>query len=154
MTDGYTVRGEDGFAPTYDEDETVEVRKGDLRAVLDVCTGSMDFGSGFLDNEQVEAIRKLAEILDVDPLRVTPSNFACQYGAPHQWAWSKEWRHAKITAPPRQVDRRHRIKGASTEPVETEVLVEPGHWYCWRCRHVDTDRPAPGEPTEDPGDDL
>lgn len=81
----YTVADEEGFARTYDEDEIVTIRKGDLRAVMDVGTMSMDFASGFLDNEQVEALRKCAEILGIDPIVVTPSNFACQYNGKHQW---------------------------------------------------------------------
>lgn len=81
----YTVRDEDDYAVTYDEDDPIEVRKGDLRALLDVATGSMDFVSGFLENEQVEALRKIAGVLDVDPLLVTPSNFVCLYKGHHAW---------------------------------------------------------------------
>ena len=81
----YTVRDEPDFEPTYNEDDTVSVRKGDLRAVLDVATQSMDFGSGFLDNEQVKALRKAAEILGIDQLIVTPANFVCQYKGRHEW---------------------------------------------------------------------
>ena len=77
---GYSVEGEDGFARVYEEDETVTIRKGDLRALLDVATGSMDFGSGFLDNEQVEVLRRLAPFLGIDPDVVTPPNFKCAYG--------------------------------------------------------------------------
>lgn len=143
MADDYTVRDEDGFVPTYDEDETVTIRKGDLRAVLDVATGSMDFGSGFLDNEQTEALRKAASILGIDPLVVTPAAFACQYGAPHDWQWTEMRRVAIVKRPPPRDDSHHRVKGVSYEPVETEVRMEPGYWYCWRCRHVGEGLPAP-----------
>ncbi len=85
MTNEYSVHDEDGYARTYDEDEVVSIRKGDLRAIMDVGTMSMDFGSGFLDNEQVEALRKGAGLLGIDPITVTPSNFTCQYKPPHQW---------------------------------------------------------------------
>lgn len=85
MAAKYTVENEPDYARTYDEDEPVTIRRGDLRALLDVATGSMDFGSGFLDNEQVEALRKVASVLGVDPIIVTPSNFVCQYGGEHQW---------------------------------------------------------------------
>lgn len=81
----YTVRNEDGYAVTYDEDEEVLIRKGDLRAIMDVATGSMDFGSGFLDNEQVEALHVGAVILGIDKIIVTPSNFVCQYAGHHDW---------------------------------------------------------------------
>lgn len=85
MANEYTVRSESDFAPVYDEDDMVSIRRGDLRAVLDVATGSMDFGSGFLDNEQVEALRTVAVVLHIDPIEVTPSNFACLYQG-HDWA--------------------------------------------------------------------
>lgn len=81
----YSVESEPDFSRTYDEDEMVTVRRGDLRALLDVGTMSMDFGSGFLDNEQVEALRKIAVVLDVEPLAVTPANFVCQYTGEHEW---------------------------------------------------------------------
>lgn len=88
----YSVTSEDGYERTYDEDEVIEVRKGDLRAVLDVATMSMDFGSGFLDNEQVEALRKMAGIIGIDPMLATPTNFVCTYNATgHQWEWHPNW---------------------------------------------------------------
>jgi hypothetical protein len=89
MTEPFSVHDQPGFERTYDEDETVPVRKGDLRAVLDVATQSLDFGSGFLDNEQVEVLRKLAVMLDIDPMLATPYNFRFQYGCKaaghHTW---------------------------------------------------------------------
>lgn len=81
----YTVTDEDGYARTYDEDEGVLIRVGDIRAVLDVATMSMNFASGFLEEEQVEALRKLAGQLGIDPLLATPHNFVCKYSGTHQW---------------------------------------------------------------------
>lgn len=81
----YSVHDEPDYERTYDEDEQITIRKGDLRAVLDVATMSMDFGSGFLDNEQVEALRKLAAIIGLDPIIATPFNFVCQYRNRHTW---------------------------------------------------------------------
>lgn len=81
----YTVADEDGYARTYDEDEGILIRVGDVRAVLDVATMSMNFASGFLDEEQVEALRKVASQLGMDPLLATPHNFVCKYGGTHQW---------------------------------------------------------------------
>lgn len=72
------------YERVYDEDDTVEVRRGDLRAVLDVATMSLDFGSGFLDSEQVVVLRRLAEIVGIDPRVATPANFVCQYYG-HTW---------------------------------------------------------------------
>ena len=114
MSDTFSVHDQDDFARTYDEDEKVSVRKGDLRAVLDVATMSMDFGSGFLDNEQVESLRKLADIIGIDPLLATPSNFVCQYRGEHQWRWNP---NATFGGRP--------------------------HWYCSLCRHFDMERPPP-----------
>jgi hypothetical protein len=114
VSDTFSVHDQEDFERTYDEDETVAVRKGDLRAVLDVATMSMDFGSGFLDNEQVEALRKLASIIGLDPIVATPSNFVCQYRGEHQWQW-------------------HPGGG----------LAGRSHWYCSLCRHTDMERPAP-----------
>lgn len=65
--------------------ETIEIETDLLRALFDLATGSMDFGSGFLDQSDVEALRKVAKLLGVDPLLATPSNFTCQYRGVHEW---------------------------------------------------------------------
>jgi hypothetical protein len=122
----YSVRDEPDFEPTYDEDEVIEVRKGDLRAILDVASESMDFGSGFLDNEQVEALRKGAEILSFDPLAVTPTNFECQYTGTHEW---------KFEAEP------FGIMVSTGQPV-------PPHWWCWKCHASTLGRDDPAAPPE------
>ena len=80
----YTVHNEPDFAPVYEPEGDVTIDKMVLRALLDLATGSMDFGSGFWDNEQVEIARKVAVVLGVDPNDVTPQNFKCTYG-PHKW---------------------------------------------------------------------
>lgn len=115
----YSVRNEPDYAVTYDEDEIISIRKGDLRAVLDCATGSMDFGSGFFDNEQVEALRKAATMLGIDPSVVTPSNFECLYGGQHPWVWRP---------------RTSMHRGAYTP-----------YWWCWKCSTADYERPAPAE---------
>lgn len=51
-----------------------------IKIVFDVAVESMDFGSGFLDDEEVEALRKMAVILGLDPAVGTPDNFKCKYG--------------------------------------------------------------------------
>lgn len=55
------------------------------RIVFDTAVNSMDFGSGFLDHEEVEALRAFAVLLGVDPMVATPDNFRCQYDGGHQW---------------------------------------------------------------------
>lgn len=123
MTDEYNVLDEDDYSRTYDEDEVVSIRKGDLRAIMDVGTMSMDFGSGFLDNEQVQALRKGAEILGIDPLVVTPSNFTCQYNPPHQW---KESTYYYATRPP--------TSRAARQPRRS--------WRCVRCGSHTSEEPT------------
>ena len=81
----YSVHDEPDFARVYDEDEMIQVRKGDLRALLDLATGSLDFGSGFWNNEDTEIARGIAVMLGVDPNDVTPGNMQCTYGAEHAW---------------------------------------------------------------------
>lgn len=50
-----------------------------LRAVFDTAVHSMDFGSGFLDDEEVQALRACAIVLGVEPRIATPRNFVCKY---------------------------------------------------------------------------
>lgn len=59
-------------------DETLMVPRALLQCVFDAAINSMDFGSGFLDDEEVAALRELAVILGVDPMEATPRQFACQ----------------------------------------------------------------------------
>lgn len=81
----FSVHDQSDFERVYDEDDTLTIRRGDLRALLDLATGSMDFGSGFWDNEQVEIARKVAGLLGIDLMLVTPFNFTCVYNGQHQW---------------------------------------------------------------------
>ena len=63
----------------------LELDRETLRVVFDTAINSMDFGSGFLDDEEVKALRAVAVILGVDPMVATPDTFKCKYGSPHQW---------------------------------------------------------------------
>ncbi len=56
-----------------------DVPTEDLKVLFDALVSSMDFGSGFLDTEEVEALRNIAVLLGVDPTDATPSAFAAQY---------------------------------------------------------------------------
>lgn len=62
---------------------THEVPDSTLRTLFDALTNSLDFGSGFLDSEDVEALRSIAVMIGVDPMHGTPSEFAAQY--PHRF---------------------------------------------------------------------
>lgn len=120
----YTVENEPEFERVYDEDEMIEVRRGDLRAVLDVATGSLDFGSGFLNEEEVEVLRRLAELLGIDQLLVTPANFTFKYGC--QMRGQHDWKFQKNAA----WDNNQLVAG----------------WFCHVCRHG-----VPGVETVKPG---
>jgi hypothetical protein len=56
-------------------DETITIPKLTAQIVFDALVHSMDFGSGFLDTEEVQALRGLAEALGVDPATSTPDEF-------------------------------------------------------------------------------
>lgn len=55
------------------------IRREDLQALLDVATGSMNYSSGFLDNAEVDVLRRVAVELGLDPIEFTPSNFVGSY---------------------------------------------------------------------------
>lgn len=55
------------------------IEKDVLQKVFDAAVYSMDFSSGFLDNDEVEALRKCAVVLGVDPRIATPRNFLATY---------------------------------------------------------------------------
>lgn len=114
---GFSVHDQPDFERTYTEDDLLEIRRGDLRALLDLATGSMDFASGFWDNEQTEIARNTATVLGIDPNTVTPRNMLCTYN-PHEWEWADLNRWA-IDYP------------------------DAGYWRCRRCHLHDEDRPPP-----------
>lgn len=51
--------------------------------VFDALVSSMDFGSGFLETDDVAALRELAVAIGVDPNVGTPAEFKSQY--PHTY---------------------------------------------------------------------
>ncbi len=57
-------------------DPTVTVPTEDLRALFDIATSSLNFGSGFLDTDEVEVLRRTAVAIGVDPMAGTPREFA------------------------------------------------------------------------------
>jgi hypothetical protein len=56
--------------------ESTTLSTEDLRVLFDTAVGSLDFASGFLDNDEVLALRRVAVVLGVDPLEATPHNFS------------------------------------------------------------------------------
>lgn len=51
----------------------------DAQAVFDALVSGLDFGSGFLDSEDVVALRNLAKAIGVDPMLATPKDFALSH---------------------------------------------------------------------------
>lgn len=62
-------------------DELITIPKLTAQILFDALVHSMDFGSGFLDTEEVEALRGMAVALGVDPSEATPHEFKSGY--PH-----------------------------------------------------------------------
>lgn len=111
-----SVHDEPDFARVYDEDEILVIRKGDLRALLDLATGSLDFGSGFWDEEQTEIAWKAADLLDVEREKVTPRNMYRLLPHRHDW---KLW---------------------------TWDRYDQVHWTCTYCGRDNDDLPVPADP--------
>lgn len=89
MAEPFSIHDQPDYERVYSEDDVIEVRRGDLRALLDLSTSSMDFGSGFWTEEETEIARKAAVTLGIDPIIVTPSDFVCKYKGHHtQAVWT------------------------------------------------------------------
>jgi hypothetical protein len=58
---------------------TIEVPFDDLQKLFDTAVNSMDFGSGFLDHDEVVTLRRFASLLDVEKMTATPENFRKQF---------------------------------------------------------------------------
>jgi hypothetical protein len=56
-------------------DDMITIPKLTAQILFDALAQSMDFGSGFLDTEEAEALRGLAVAIGVDPLKGTPDTF-------------------------------------------------------------------------------
>lgn len=57
-------------------DPTIAVPTEDLRTLFDIAVGSLNFVSGFLDSDEVDALRRVAVQISVDPMAGTPKEFA------------------------------------------------------------------------------
>jgi hypothetical protein len=84
------------------------------RTVFDIAVGSLDFGSGFLDNDGVHALRAFARAIGVDEAKATPENFTCVFYPPHEWS---DWR-----------------------PVPGSTNGSEGR-LCQKCQHYESRRP-------------
>lgn len=90
-----------------------EVPAEDLKVLFDALVSSMDFGSGFLDTEEVNALRNVAVLLGVDPTDATPSEFAAQY--PH------DFRRRTSSWPPSD-DRCGHCRRTGEDPIHHPIL--------------------------------
>jgi len=64
----------------------VEIDRRLVEVLFDLAVGSMDFGSGYMVDEDVEVLRQVAVQLGVDPMKGTPENFKCKYDPSlHLW---------------------------------------------------------------------
>jgi hypothetical protein len=59
--------------------KVIKVEREVLQCVFDTAVSSLDFGSGFLDHKEVNALRTIAKLLGVDPEKATPYNFLCEF---------------------------------------------------------------------------
>lgn len=57
----------------------IEIDKILLQIVFDCAIHSDNFGSGSLDDSEVDALRAVAVLLGVDPIVATPRNFQCKF---------------------------------------------------------------------------
>lgn len=57
----------------------VTVARDVAQRVFDTAVNSMDFGSGFLSTDEVDALRAFAVLIGVDPMNATPGGFRGQY---------------------------------------------------------------------------
>ena len=62
----------------------VQVEFEKLQMLFDIAVGSLNFGSGMLDTDEVNLLRDIAVKLGVDPMEGTPSGFAKYYRHPHK----------------------------------------------------------------------
>lgn len=62
----------------------MELERRLVEILLDTAVGSLNFGSGMLDDEEVSALREVARLLGVDPMEATPENFKCKYRGEHR----------------------------------------------------------------------
>lgn len=61
----------------------ISLPKEAAQRVFDALVNSMDFGSGFLETDDVKALRTLAEAIDVSPIVGTPREFLPDF--PHRF---------------------------------------------------------------------
>jgi hypothetical protein len=66
-------------------ERSVSVRLEALQIVFDTMINTLNFGSGFLDDKEVEALREIAVVIGIDPMSATPEKFHCKYEGEHRY---------------------------------------------------------------------
>lgn len=61
------------------DDAEIYIRVKDVQHMFDLIVGSLDYGSGFLDTDDVNTTRRVAVMLGRDPMDGTPSSQARNY---------------------------------------------------------------------------
>lgn len=84
---------------TPDFSEKIEAPKLAIQIMFDALCHSMDFGSGFLDTEEVHALREVARILGVDPMAATPESFRYQFRHPFTGSEGVDYNGVRWTSP-------------------------------------------------------
>lgn len=79
--------------------KTVTIDQTLLQICFDVAVHSLDFSSGFLDDEEVSALREIAARLDVNPMVATPKKFKCKYYGHELWRDQVNYRHGERGMP-------------------------------------------------------
>lgn len=65
-----------------DNQKVCVIAEEDLKTIFDLAVNSLDFGSGFWDQPEVDVARRLAEVLGLDPFETaTPREMKANY--PH-----------------------------------------------------------------------
>lgn len=59
-------------------EDTITLSSSIAQAVFDIATESMDFTSGFLDDEEQDALVELAIALGIDPMRAVQHTHRCK----------------------------------------------------------------------------
>lgn len=127
---------------TNDVIEMVTLPVEDVKALLDIATNSMDFGSGFWDHEECEAARKIAVALGIDPMNVTPGSLAKEYRHPFK---PREIKYAYYTdrAGVHTQSREAFMRSHPTTPIISEwedprqrgLIYTDGH--CEKCQQTE-----------------
>ncbi len=73
------VQNGNGHERHFQVNDPLTIERTTLQAVFDTAVNSMDFGSGFLDDDDVVELRKVAVVLGVPTEVATPRPMMCKY---------------------------------------------------------------------------